>query len=378
MGSALGYLWPGSHEELSGSYARVTWRDGLITDVVAVDPPGFSGDDRWISPGFIDGHVHLCLDGSSTPPDVQMKRSLESIIHTSLRSARSLLSCGVTSARDLGMPHDVASALRCEFARNPDLYPDVDLSGPPLTVPNGHLACFGNTSTGDFRSLSSAIERHARRGYRWLKLIADGGHITPGSSPSVWQFDPEEIAFVAHEAKSRGLRIAVHAHTQASVTAALNSRVDSIEHATLIDSEPRFSLSPPVEAAFRDNGGQTVVVPTIACNIAESSSWGPRSSLIRQLHGLGVPLASGTDAGIPRTPHGRFGDSLEWIEGMNIGDPTTLSTSLAASRLGLDGRGLIAPGMRADLLLRSRQPIDTSFSDDRVSLLVIKGGHLVH
>ena len=57
---------------------------------------------KTILPGFIDCHVHLCMDASLDPVAALLK---ESVAQTALKAAshaRSTLSAGVTTIRDMG------------------------------------------------------------------------------------------------------------------------------------------------------------------------------------------------------------------------------------------------------------------------------------
>src|SRR6478736_5395192 len=75
---------------------------------------------------------------------------------------------------------------------------------------------------------------------------------------------------------------------------------------------------------------------------------------LRQLHDAGVPILAGTDAPGAGTT---YGASLHWeLEhfvdlGLTPAEALASATSIPATKFGMNDRGRIAPGMRADLLL---------------------------
>ena len=90
----------------------------------------------------------------------------------------------------------------------------------------------------------------------------------------------------------------------------------------------------------------------------------PARESVRALHAAGVPILAGTDANetpaAPASPP--FGSSLHdelelLVEaGLTPVEALRAATSVAAEHFGLDDRGAIAPGLRADLVLLDADP----------------------
>src|SRR5690606_5671972 len=96
----------------------------------------------------------------------------------------------------------------------------------------------------------------------------------------------------------------------------------------------------------------------------------------RRLHEAGVPVAVATDAGMPGTPHGRATTrELELLvrAGLSPAEALRAATATAARVLGMDDRGRIAPGMRADLVLVEGEPWRDVAAMQRVRRVFLAG-----
>jgi imidazolonepropionase-like amidohydrolase len=86
-----------------------------------------------------------------------------------------------------------------------------------------------------------------------------------------------------------------------------------------------------------------------------------------------------TDCGIPGVPHEALGDAVDVLWEMTGRPPAELlqlATSRSAELLGLDDRGRIAEGLRADLLVVEGDPTRDLAALNRVRHVVV-GGTLV-
>src|SRR5690606_34436530 len=82
--------------------------------------------------------------------------------------------------------------------------------------------------------------------------------------------------------------------------------------------------------------------------------------IVRALHAAGVDILAGSDAPNPGTAHGvSLHHELELLvrAGLSPAQALTAATSLLAKRFGLSERGVIAAGMRADLVLVEGDPL---------------------
>jgi hypothetical protein len=121
--------------------------------------------------------------------------------------------------------------------------------------------------------------------------------------------------------------------------------------ATLLeDQDLALWISPTdarsLKAAFprRDHSGKDRTIPKEA---------------VRKLHEARVPILAGTDTPNPGTAHGlSIHRELELLvaAGLSPLDALQAATAVPAKRFGLDDRGRIAPGLRADLVLVEGDP----------------------
>src|SRR4051812_23075857 len=98
-----GRLFDGSSDTLSGP-AEILIENGVIADVAqAVGRPGspivVDLADRTVTPGFIDTHVHLCLDGLNLRQQILQCSASKAL--TGLHLAQQYMRYGFTTVRDM-------------------------------------------------------------------------------------------------------------------------------------------------------------------------------------------------------------------------------------------------------------------------------------
>jgi imidazolonepropionase-like amidohydrolase len=170
--------------------------------------------------------------------------------------------------------------------------------------------------------------------------------------------------------------VAAHAHGTEGIIAAVRAGVASIEHGSMLNDE--------AIALMKEKG--TYLVPTtyLADNIpldalpppirakAESILPVAKESVRRAIR-AGVKIAFGTDAAV--FPHGdnakEFAALVE--RGMTPLEAIRSATLNAADLLGVDDRGLIAPGRWADLVAVPGNPLEDIRVLEDVRF-VMKGG----
>lgn len=164
------------------------------------------------------------------------------------------------------------------------------------------------------------------------------------------------VAALVHAGKAAGLRTIAHAITLRDIEIALDAGIDGLAHA-YCDTGPEAG-----RIARRIAAQGVFVVSTLA--YFETVGFGAQNAVrtARALRRSGVCVLAGTDA----TPFGPAHGStlhreLVLLTEAGFGNEEALAaaTSVPAHRFGLTGRGRIAPGLRADLLLvRGDPPTD--------------------
>lgn len=317
-----------------------------------------------ILPGLINAHAHLAFDPTANAAEavpVVGERELLGAMH---ERARQMLRAGATTVRDLGDRDGLAVQVRGRIDRGVELGPRLQVSGPPLTPRGGHCWFLGGAVDGE-DDIFAQIHRLADLGVDWIKIMVSGGYITrDGPGLTDLQFSPEQLQAAVKTAGSRGLPVAAHTHSTASVSAALDCGVDTIEHCSMLadDCSTGFRHHLDVETATRLAQSGAAV-----CS-ADPHDWerwrrigGPEAATrqigrTRWLHDHGVPLIAGTDAGVSpfdELPKAlvRHGESLPATEVLHM------ATGGAAAALGLaDRTGSLTPGLEADLIVVRGDP----------------------
>ena len=341
-----------------------------------VEHPTYRFDDATLLPGLIDAHVHLTAyitragrmhtarDGD-TPAQAALSAAA---------NAARTLAAGFTTVQSLGSDDD--RDLRDWIAAGEVAGPRVLTSLEPIT-----------DSSLSPDQLKAEVRRRAEAGADVIKIFAsrsirDGGAQTMSDA---------QLAALCGEARARGLRSVVHAHSAESMTAVIEAGCDQIEHGIFATREVLQLMArrgtyfdPQCSLIFRnylDHRGwfQGIGNFTEEGFAAMEQAIPLAVAVIRQAVATpGLKLVFGTDA--VAGAHGRNGDDLVCRvrqAGQKAMDAIVVATSGNATALGLgDQVGAIEPGRQADLIVVDGNPLDDITALERV-LLVMKGGMVV-
>jgi len=339
--------------------------------------------DRTLLPGIIDAHVHLALDGGPDPVQTIQATDDATLLQAMAERAERMLRSGITSARDCGARGHLALVLKQEIAAGRVRGPRLVVAGSPLTVPGGHCHFLGGVTAPGIDSVRAAARRQLAAGNGWVKMMVSGGRITPGSDATRPQFSRAEVQAAVTEAHAAGRRLAAHAHATVSIADAVAAGVDSIEHCTWVAPDDRIAYDPAVADQMAARGIYACV--TLHHRFAEvAARRGPgwleqRLATIARMHAAGVPLAFGTDCGIPRVPHDQWAGGLVWLGRAGLSPLAALhaATGAAAACIGLPEVGTLTVGKLADLIAVDGDPTQDLSCLARVAW-VMQGGRVVH
>ncbi|MNU85024.1 D-hydantoinase/dihydropyrimidinase [compost metagenome] len=326
-------------------------------------------------PGLFDLHTHWTPNAvPSALPQV----------------ANLYMAAGVTTVSDFHEPPE-AYAPRREWLAS-IAAPDVKFAAR-MSTPLGHGADWGDENTTRWvntpESARAGVQAVAAYKPDFIKAFTDGWRYSNAADNS--SMDEETLGALVDEAHKHGLKVFTHTVMVKRGKAAARAGVDVIAHSV---------QDGPVDAELielmRTHG--TAYAPSLAVYLPErvdgSGRTGTKPDVLRQrehnfanalgnvkaLHDAGIPVVVGTDAGMTGTPHGS--STLRELEllvdaGLTPAEALVAGTAHSAKALGVEDRGTIEVGKRADLLLVKGQPW-THIGDIRNTQLVYVAGRQVH
>jgi imidazolonepropionase-like amidohydrolase len=352
-----------------------------------------------VLPGLIDLHTHLVGDISSADITAPLSSSAARDALMGVAHARATLNAGFTTVRDVGTYRafvDVAlrNAINAGQVQGPRMY----VAGAYVTAPGG-----GGEVVGQSEAEGVVIPDEMRRGVArgptevrqrvkellaggadFIKVYATGAVFTAGTTPSMPEFNEEEIHVAVDEAAKAGTFIAAHAHGAEGIKNAIRAGVRTIEHGSYLDDEGIQLMLQHGTWLVADiyNGDYTEEVGTrdrwpeeILRKNREITDI-QRQAFAKAVK-AGVRIAFGTDAGI--YPHGDNAKQFAYMVkyGMTALDAIRAATTSAAASLGRSQElGSLSPGKYGDMIAVAGDPLQ-----DINQLLpisgVIKQGELV-
>ncbi|PYP00718.1 MAG: amidohydrolase [Gemmatimonadetes bacterium] len=220
-----------------------------------------------------------------------------------------------------------------------------------------------------------AVRQQVAHGADWIKFYADRRYYfgTDSVLHSWVNFTDEEARAIVDEAHRLGRRVAAHAIGADGIAAALRAGVNTIEHGD--------GMTDSLIDVLVAKGVYWVPTVTVAHYVAgpRGGAWGPMVEHQRQAFARavkkGVRIVLGTDVGgFPWTELNEAQEFAYYVQyGMTPMQAIKSGTSLAAELLGQADLGAVAPGMAADLVAVSGDPLKDISELERVRF-VMKGG----
>jgi imidazolonepropionase-like amidohydrolase len=327
-------------------------------------------------PGLIDMHTHITSDyftGDNWTTAIAQQTSADWALQ-GVKFSRDVLNAGFTTIRDLGAQPgfpDVAlmRAINSGYVEGPDIWP----AGHAISMTGGHCDWTGyapgilqlgpESGIADgITEVIKAVRYQAKYGVRVIKVCATGGVFSFSQNAEIGaqQYALEELKVIVREAHKLGLKVAAHAHGTMGINAAIIAGVDSIEHGSMLTEES--------VKLMKEHG--TFLVPQTYLNEFELPPETPAATLakneylkplvvssLKLAYKSGVKMAFGSDSGV--FPHIDTPLEFESLVRNDISeaDALRMATIFAAELLGVDDRGELAIGKRADIIAVSGNPL---------------------
>jgi imidazolonepropionase-like amidohydrolase len=337
--------------------------------------------DATLLPGLVDTHMHLAFDASADPVATLAGRDAAETFAAMCAAGRQAVRGGVTTVRDLGDVGYLALGVR-EAARADRTLPHVVAAGVPVTTPGGHCHFLGEGVRG-VAGLRAAVRARHERGVDVIKVMASGGHMTPGSRPELAQYTLAELRAVVEEAHGLGLPVAAHAHGTQAILDVVAAGVDSLEHASFMNADSVDDIP----AGLLEDVIERGIVLSLTLGMRLVPGVAPPPELLARMPRLianaarmvasGAAIVVGTDGGIaPIKPHDVLRDALAQLTGIGMSPEQALHavTARAAAAIGLgDRKGRLAPGYDADVLVVDGDPRSDPGAIHRIRAVYARG-----
>lgn len=370
---------------------RIEAVDDAGTDV---PPPASDGAGLYLCPGLIDCHVHFFLDGGESPGRTFVESDDEGKMQVARRNARVAIEAGITTMRDCGAPAAAMLQFRQELADEHAVGPHIVCCGHPLMRPRGHCHFLGGAVSTE-NDVTRLIEGQLKKGANFVKLIASGGGLTPGTKPHEAELDLSLMKTAVEVAHANGVHVTAHCHATESMNRAVEAGLDMIEHASFVE-QVGYRYDEQLAVRMRDRG--IVVSPTVFGALRTAKHFRETGQLdnpedfaaverlegrlinTRHFHRLGVSLIGGSDCG--GSNHTPFDSMVEEMLAYTRADLSNVEvlravTSDSARFMRLTGVGEVKRGYRADLVLIRSNPLE-DLNALRDPVKVFKAGRLVH
>ena len=355
--------------------------------------------NRTVMPGMTDVHVHLT--GTSGEPwysRYTKKYSVPYDTTVGLTHALEMARGGFTTVRDLGGNTSAVIAVRDAVGEGRFPGPRIKVAGQPLSIIGGHA----DPATGLPPELADALyEAHldpsvctgaqecqkvvrqlAADGVDWIKIMATGGVLDPGTRGLEQHFTDEEMKAICDMAHFMGLKVAAHAHGAKGIDAAVRAGVDSIEHGTFIDEQgvkdmkARGTYYVATLMAFSGVAnalGKGIMSP--ASEIKTRQTLGVWGKGLNLAYRNGVHIALGTDSAV--APHTQANHEVELMVtkgGMSPRDALIAATKGGPDLMNLSSEtGTLDPGKSADLIAVEGDPLVDPTAVQRVDYVMVEG-----
>ena len=343
-------------------------------------------------PGLIDAHVHLLFSAGDLALQDAIQDSDSTLVLRGIANAQEELRCGVTTLRDCGGRGLLTLSVRDAINRGIVSGPRILASGAPITTTGGHLH-FCDLEADGVAEVTKTTRALCKAGVDFVKVMATGGGMTPGTNPRAPQYTTEELSAIVREAKRLGNRhVGAHCHATEGIARAIEAGIATIEHCSWLDVDSGHDFRPELLARMKAKG--TSVCLTMGSERAAVKSddqltesqrqavkgWGDHFELLKRTIGSGVTFIASSDAGVARTFFGEYPLTLEVMVrflGLPAEEALTATTGRSADVLGVAGSvGRIRPGLAGDVLVVRGDPF-TDMRAMREVEAVYRNGRLV-
>ncbi len=351
--------------------------------------------DVTLLPGLMDMEVNLVMGGADYGLLAGVQDDSAIRVLRGVANAKRTLRAGFTTVRNLGLFVQTGGVLLdVALAKAVDLGwidgPRIIPAGHAISPTGGHLepTMFQALAPGvlpltveegvanGVSEVRKAVRYQIKHGAQVIKVCASNGVMSHTGPAGAQQYSDEELRAIVDEAHRAGLKVAAHCMGDTAVRASIAAGIDCLEHGFLAGEE---AVDLMVE------NGTFLVATTFLTEAMDTSRADPEIQekaahvfpLARATTELaikkGVKIALGSDA--PAIPHGRQAKELVAMvnRGMTPLQAIRAATTVAAELISKTDRGVLEPGLLADIVAVPGNPLDDIGVCEKVAF-VMKGG----
>lgn len=390
------------------THGNVLIADGIIEQVTDEDISApadaivIAGNNRILTPGFIDLHVHL---GMHSPPGNDNEHAT-AVGARSVAVAKFFLDHGFTTVRDAGGTHpDLARAFNSGQLYGPRVFPSGAIvsqtaghgdwrarhdENPAHTGGSPYLAADNAILADGVDATLVAVRENLKNGATQIKIMGGGGVMSDFDPIHTLQPSPAEIRAAVQAAGDWGTYVLAHAYTSEAVQRLVENGVKCIEHGLLIDdATARLVKKNDVAIStqlviFRSLVG----LDNLSANQQEKARLvrAGQENLIALLKKYDITTGFSTDfifgrfSGLPQefTERAKFWSNAEVLHQATAESAEVIRMAGKLNRHGLFGE--IRQGWVADLLLHNGEVLDdlSVLAEPETNLaMIMKDGDIV-
>ncbi len=363
------------------------------------------GQGKYLIPGLIDTHVHL--RGAADPSGHKRKKANR---RDGEQALASYLYAGVTSIYDAGNDPDFIFSLREDEREGKIQSPRIFATGGIVTYPGSHGASPYATLVDDWPEAIPALEAHASRKPDLVKFtLEERGW---GARPLIPLLPIDLLQHMVEFYNDKGVRTTVHTSSELRAREAIFAGVDTLAHPVIqgpvsdsfvrlmaakkipmastltigesysrLAEHPEYLDEPLYKAALSATEIQNLKTETRKEYQDRSWTWWMKimtpiaQENLKKIHAAGGVIALATDQTSGPAAHREM--ELLVAAGIAPIDVLMIATHNAARFLGKENEvGLIAPGMKADLVLLHADPTE-DINNAKLIDMVMKDGAVI-
>ncbi|MEY4267928.1 MAG: hypothetical protein RIS90_2463 [Pseudomonadota bacterium] len=332
---------------------------------------------KTLMPGLIDAHCHLSFDDAASNPELFYQRRNALSALAAAYNAKKLLRAGVTGILDPDSVFENMVDVRDAAEAGLIEAPRISCGCYALITAVGGTAgrLINDTGiTGYYKSVQgkdeivAEVRRQVKVGADWIKVHVSGVVPRYAHLGEQCSWTQEELDLICELAHDLGVPVMGHCRGSLSTYRAAKAGIDLIFHGTGMDEralaqviERKIPVCPALtfQANMVDFGHRLGTDPALIALFEREIT--DSVDTMRQLVAAGVPLLTGSEAGFSMVPYGHWHyremEVFMRYFGMSSLQAIHCATGAGAFALKMAGRtGVVAPGMKADLLVVDGDP----------------------